>query len=364
MLERLRELVELESPSHVKPAVDRLGVRLVQLLVAQGGEPKLHPADRFGDHLEVHFSGGRGRPVLLLGHLDTVWNAGTLAQMPFRVTAGRAFGPGAFDMKSGIVQGMFAIEALRAVRGALPRPVTVFLVTDEEVGSDSSRCVTEALAKESAAVLVLEPAQGLQGALKTARKGVGDFTLKVTGVGAHSGLDFEKGQSAILELARQLMVIEKFTDLKRGITVNPGIIRGGTRTNVVAAQAVAEMDARIRKMKDAAFVERKFRSLRPINRKCKLEVSGGINRPPLERTRGVAALFTLARGIAGELGWQLEEAAVGGGSDGNFTAALGVPTLDGLGGVGEGAHASNESVILAEMPRRAALVAALIDAIA
>jgi glutamate carboxypeptidase len=210
-------------------------------------------------------------------------------------------------------------------------------------------------------VLVCEPAQGLDGALKTARKGVGEYNVKVTGRAAHSGLDFEKGASAILELARQLGVIEKFTDLARGITVNPGVIRGGTRSNVIAAEAVAEMDARVTRLTDAAELDARFRALKPFNPACKLEVTGGINRPPLERTEAVAGLYELARGIAEELGWKLGEAAVGGGSDGNFTAALGVPTLDGLGGVGEGAHASNESVIIEELPRRAALLAGLIE---
>ncbi len=204
---------------------------------------------------------------------------------------------------------------------------------------------------------------GPGGALKTARKGVGSFTLKVTGQASHSGLDFEKGQSAIVELAHQILAISQLTDLARGTTVNVGVIRGGTRSNVVAAEAVAEMDLRIAHKGDGAVMERKIRKLRPANKNCKLEIEGGINRPPLERTKQVVALFELARRIAGDLGFALEEIAVGGGSDGNFTAGIGVPTLDGLGAVGEGAHAQHESVIARELPRRAALLAGLIEAI-
>jgi glutamate carboxypeptidase len=289
---------------------------------------------------------------------------GTLKTMPFKLDSKRAWGPGVYDMKAGIVSMMYAIDALRdASGGELPRPVTVWLVTDEEVGSESSRKTTEQLSKKAAAVLVLEPSQGIGGALKTARKGVGDYTVKVTGRASHSGVDFEKGQSAILELARQIGAIAKFTDLKRGITVNPGVIRGGTRTNVVAAEAEVEVDARVVKMKDAALLDKKFHSLKPSNRQCKLQVSGGINRPPMERTEKVVALFRRAQQIAKTLGFEIEEKSTGGGSDGNFTAALGIPTLDGLGGVGEGAHAINESILLSEFPRRTALLAGLIESV-
>jgi len=359
MVGRLRALVELESPSHNKHAVDELGRYLGEQFERAGARVQFHRTSEFGDHLQADFAGdGSRKPILLLGHFDTVWDIGTLRTMPFRVADGRAYGPGTFDMKGGIVQGMGAIQVLS--ESGLPRPVTVFLVTDEEVGSQSSRAITEELAKKSAAVLVLEPSHGAKGALKTARKGVGDFTVTVRGHAAHSGLDFEKGHSAIIELARQIIAIEKFTDLERGITVNPGIIQGGTRTNVIAAEATAHMDARVQRLQDAAHVEQLFRSLKPVNPHCTIEVEGGINRPPLERTTSVVALFEQARAIAKTLGWSLTEAAVGGGSDGNFTGALGIPTLDGLGAVGEGAHAVNESLVIDEMPRRAALVASLI----
>jgi glutamate carboxypeptidase len=267
-------------------------------------------------------------------------------------------------MKSGIALMLHAIEALRAWHeDVLPRPLTVLLVSDEEVGSDTSRLITENLARKSAAVLVLEPSHGPKGAVKTARKGIGEYVLKVTGKAAHSGLDFEKGQSAILELARQIVSIQKLIDLKRGLTLNVGTVQGGTRVNVIPAEATAVLDVRVARKQDAAGIDRKLRSLKPFNRKCKLEISGGMNRPPMERTPSVAALYKKAVEIAKQLNWKLEEAAVGGGSDGNFTAALGIPTLDGLGGVGEGAHATHESILIFELPKRAALLAELITSV-
>jgi len=362
LTETIRHLVEVESPSDNKEAVDRLGALLAGRFEALGGHAKFHRADDFGNHLQVDFAGKRGEPVLLLGHMDTVYPLGTLATMPCRVADGRLWGPGALDMKSGISLMLHALEALQAWHGrGLPRPVTVLLVSDEEVGSDSSRRITEAVAKRSAAVLVLEPSYGPQGAVKTARKGVGEYQIKVTGKAAHAGLDFEKGQSAILELARQIERLSKLVDLKRGLTLNVGVIAGGTRTNVIPAEAVAALDVRIARMKDGAAIDRKLRSLKAFNRKCKLTIKGGINRPPMERTAGVADLYKKASVIAKQLGWKLQEAAVGGGSDGNFTAGLGIPTLDGLGGVGEGAHASHESIVLSALPRRASLLTQLIE---
>lgn len=365
IIQTIRQLVEVESPSDNKDAVDRLGSLLAGRFEGLGGHAKFHRTQKFGDHLQVDFPGrSGGKPVMLLGHLDTVYPLGTVSTMPFRVAEGRLWGPGSFDMKSGIAFMLHAIEALRQWHGdELPRPVTVLLVSDEEVGSDTSRHITENLAKKSAAVLVLEPAYGPKGAVKTARKGVGEYVLKVKGKAAHSGLDFEKGESAIIELARQIIVISKLTDLKRGITLNVGTVQGGTRSNVIPAEASAVLDARVARMKDAAGLDRKLRSLKPFNRRCKLEITGGVNRPPLERTPVVVALYKKAAEIAKQLGWKLEEAAVGGGSDGNFTAALGIPTLDGLGGVGEGAHATHESVRISELPRRTALLAELIEGV-
>jgi glutamate carboxypeptidase len=285
--------------------------------------------------------------------------------MPFKVENGRAFGPGIYDMKTGIVMMLFALRSLRELQGtsAGHRPVTVLLDSDEEVGSRTGRPVVEAVAKECEAVLVLEPSQTIRGFLKTARKGVGDFRLRVQGRASHAGVDFEKGHSAIVELARQLLEVAKFTDLERGITVNPGVIAGGSRTNVVAAEAVAEIDVRIARLADGPELERKFHRLKAFDPGCRIEVSGGINRPPMERTAGTARLFHIAQEQAGSLGMQVEEASTGGGSDGNFTSALGIPTLDGLGAVGEGAHASNESIVLEELPRRTALLAALVQSL-
>ena len=363
MAEQVRELVVRESPTHDKPACDALCDYLAQQFAVLGGRVKINRQPKAGNHLQVEIAGARGRkPILLLGHYDTVYDLGTLATMPWCEQNGLLYGPGVFDMKSGIAQIMFALQALKQIKGDLARPVKVWLVSDEEEGSDSSRALTEKLAAQCEAVLVCEPA-GPGGALKTARKGVGDFRIKVTGQASHAGLDFEKGQSAILELSHQIQAVSRLTDLRRGITLSVGIIRGGTRTNVVAAEAVAEVDLRIARKSDGPVMERKVKSLRPVNRKCHLEIEGGVNRPPLERTKQVAALFHVAQKIAIELGFEVDEIAVGGGSDGNFTGGLGIPTLDGLGAVGEGAHAPHESVVAAELPRRAALLAGLIEAI-
>jgi glutamate carboxypeptidase len=363
--ETIRQLVEIESPSDSKTAVDQLGALLAGRFEKIGGHAKFHRAQNFGDHLQVDFPGARnGKPVLLLGHVDTVYPMETLSTMPCRVADGRLWGPGALDMKSGIALILHAIEGLRTWHGdTVPRPVTVLLVTDEEVGSESSRRITESLARKSEAVLVLEPSYGIKGALKTARKGVGEYTIKVTGKAAHSGLDFDKGENAIVEMAKQITAISKLVDLKRGLTLNVGLVSGGTRTNVIPALATASLDVRVARMKDATAIDRQLRALKPFNRKCKLEITGAVNRPPMERSAGGAMLYKKAWEIAKELGWKLEEASVGGGSDGNFTASLGIPTLDGLGGVGEGAHAIHESTIISELPRRAMLLAELIERI-
>jgi glutamate carboxypeptidase len=363
MVASVREMVLRESPTQNKQACDALCSYLAAEFERLGGRARIHRQRSAGNHLQVTFTGAKGRePVLLLGHFDTVHDVGTLQTMPWREENGRLYGPGVFDMKSGIAQMMFALWASREIRGGLPRPVTVLLVSDEEGGSESSRSLTEKIARQCSAVLVCEPS-GPGGALKTARKGVGSFLMKVTGQAAHSGLDFEKGQSAILELAYQIQAISRLTDLKRRVTLNVGVVRGGTRTNVIAAEATAEVDLRIAVRADGAVMERKIRRLRAVNPKCRIEIEGGINRPPMERTKQVVALFELARQIARELGFSLAEIAVGGGSDGNFTGGIGIPTLDGLGAVGEGAHASHESIVAAELPRRAALLAGLIEAI-
>jgi glutamate carboxypeptidase len=369
MVDTVRELVESESPSDNKVAVDSIAAAIARKFEALGGTTRFHRSQEFGDSLQVDFGSPSGpgetmrKPVLLLGHYDTVYPLGTLAKMPCKVEKGRLRGPGVLDMKSGIVLMLYAIKALQDWHGALPRPVTVFLVSDEEVGSHSSRRITESLAKKSAGVLVLEPAAGPRGAVKTARKGVGEYTLRVKGVAAHAGLDPTKGHSAIVELARQIAVMAKLNNFRSGVSVNPGVIEGGTRTNVIAADAWVAIDVRIKSAKQAAGLDRKLRSLKPFDKHCRLEMTGGINRLPMERTAGVAALYSKAQEIARGVGWKLEEAAVGGGSDGNFTAGMGIPTLDGMGGVGDLAHALHEYILISELPRRAMLLAGMIEAV-
>jgi glutamate carboxypeptidase len=285
---------------------------------------------------------------------------GTLKSMPFREADGRLWGPGVLDMKSGIAFFIFAVKALRDLEIPVASTVLLQLNPDEEVGSEVSRSFTENNAGHSRAVLVLEPGTGLEGKLKTARKGVGGFTVVVRGRASHAGVDFEAGASAILELARQIERMAGFTRAARGITVNPGVISGGTRSNVVAAEARALVDIRVLRLKDAPALEKKFRALRPFDRRCSIKVSGGLNRPPMERSPGIVKLFRAAQKLAREMGVEVEESLTGGGSDGNFTAALGVPTLDGLGGVGEGAHAANESILVDRIADRTALLAKLL----
>ncbi len=363
LMDRIRRLVEIESPSDDKRAVDCCVDAVVEMSSGLGGRARRHRQQAFGDVLELRFgfvgkAAREAAPVMLLGHLDTVWPLGTLSSMPFRIAGGRAWGPGVLDMKAGVAMGLTAVEVLREQDAQ--RPVILLLNGDEEVGSTVSRAITEKLARECAAVFVLEPAQGIAGAYKTARKGVGGYKVRVTGVAAHAGVDFERGHSAIHELAWQLEKVRGFTEPDRGLTVNAGVIRGGTRTNVIAAEAEAEIDVRIARAKDAQRIGKRFRSLRVRDRGCVLHVEGGMNRPPMERSRATVALFRRAATLAAEMGFQLTEAATGGGSDGNFTAALGIPTLDGMGAVGEGAHASHESVVLKELIPRTALLAEMI----
>jgi glutamate carboxypeptidase len=367
MLETLKRMVGIESPSDNKAAVDRLGQFLAQEFERIGGKVTVDPQTKYGNHLKAEFSGSSsGKPVMLLGHFDTVWPLGTLAGMPFRMDAGRAYGPGVYDMKAGIVMMLFAVRAIQAVAKSAGkdtgrRPVIVLLDTDEEVGSATGRPLVEATARACEAVLVMEPAQGPLGHLKTSRKGVGAYTLRVHGQASHAGVDFEKGHSAIVELARQILEVAKFTNLSRGTTVNPGVIQGGTRSNVVAAEAWVVVDVRIAHAADAAELEQQFAALRPFDPHCTLEVSGGLNRPPMERSEGTARMFRVAQQLAQTIGMALDESSTGGGSDGNFTAAMGIPTLDGLGAVGEGAHAVQESIVIEELPRRAALLAGLVE---
>jgi glutamate carboxypeptidase len=357
------ELVECESPSDDAASVNRfvslVGERTRDITKSM----KRHRAGGFGDHARGEFilpGAKKDGRILALAHSDTVWPLGTLRRMPLRRSRGRLYGPGVFDMKAGIVFFIFAVRALRELGIPVRRRVLLQINSDEEVGSPSSRSLTEEAALGSAAVLVLEPAQGLDGRLKTARKGVGDYRIRVQGRAAHAGVDFEAGASAVVELARQIDRIAGFTNLDRGITVNPGIVSGGTRTNVIAAEAYTEVDVRIATLKDARPLHRRFTRLRPFDKRCSIEVSGGLNRPPLERTPGNRRLWGEAQQAARELGFEVEEASTGGGSDGNFTSAMRIPTLDGLGAVGEGAHATNENIVIGRIAERVALLAALL----
>lgn len=360
LLSDLKALVEIESPSNNKPAIDHLAEFLASRLEHHGAHAQIHIAHEFGNHVQADFAGvSESKPVLLLGHIDTVWAIGTLANMPFRVSNGRVWGPGVLDMKAGIAIAMQAMALIREHKVPHP-PIRMLFVSDEEIGSHSSRQVTQRLALESQAVLVLEPGQGLEGALKTARKGVGVYNVKVTGEAAHAGVEPGKGASAIHELAHQIEIMTTFADLQRGLTVNAGVIGGGTCSNVIAAEAWAEVDVRVKTMADGKVIDQKMRSLQPRDRRCKIVVTGGINRPPMERTEKGVHLYRKAAQVAESLGFKVDEQATGGGSDGNFTAALGVPTLDGLGAVGEGAHAVNESILLDQIAPRVALLAGLL----
>ena len=360
ILERVSALVRQESPTSRYDAVSAIQEMVAGWAEELEGRVERHAPSGSGGVLEARFGNpedGR-RPVLLLGHLDTVWPMGTLARMPWRVEDGWAFGPGVLDMKAGVVM---ALEAMRLVREVdADRPVVLLLSGDEETGSHHSRGLIEEIAKGCRAAFVLEPAQGPQGAYKTARKGVGQFRLEITGVPSHSGVDFGAGHSAVRELAWQIEQISAMTDLKLGTTLNVGVVGGGTQSNVVPAAAWAEIDLRVKTVADAEAVARKLEALKARDARCTLRLTGGLNRPPMERTEGTAALFAQAKELAAGLGFALEEAATGGGSDGNFTSALGVPTLDGMGAIGNGAHAENESIRIDSLVSRTALLAAMI----
>ena len=362
MVETLRELTLLESPSLEKAPTDRCCEFLAEKWLRHGTIVQVLKQRHRGNHLRVVWTPANSRPksqLLVLGHYDTVYPTGTLAKMPFRVSAGKAYGPGTFDMKAGIVQALFALDALRESRTEIRKRLVFLWTSDEEIGSESSREIIEEEAKRSDAVFVLEPSLGTRGLLKTSRKGVGEAELIVHGRSSHAGLAPEKGVNAVHELAAQIARIEKWNNLRRGVTINADIISGGARTNVIPDRAQATLDLRAWRQADMGALEKRLHSLKPIHRGAKLEIHGGFDRPPLERKHS-AALFARAKSIARELGFPLGEAAAGGGSDGNFTAALGIPTLDGLGAVGDGAHATHEHIIVNTMPQRAALLAALL----
>src|ERR1700676_1665929 len=368
MLRLLKRFVLCESPTDSKPAVDRFGRIVAAEWKKRGAKIEFLQQKRAGNHVRVAWPSNLARrnglsaragQILVLGHLDTVYELGTIKKMPFRVTRAHAFGPGIFDMKGGLVIALLAAEALARAKW-LPRRRIVFLWTsDEETGSQSSREVIEREARRSMAVLVLEPANGLKGKLKTRRKAVGTAEIVISGRSAHAGLDPAAGINAVHELALQAAHLMRLNNPRRGITVNPTIAQGGTRSNVIPAEARLTIDLRAETIADMRRIERKLKTLRPILPGARVAVQGGFSRPPLERSAS-AELFSQAQEIAHQLGFSIDECLAGGGSDGNFTAALGVPTLDGLGAVGAAAHSPDEQVIISALPDRAALLAGLL----
>jgi len=359
----LTHLVEMESPSGDKAALDRLAATLAGQLRDLDAKVEILSQKDAGDHVRARWGAGGDDGqggTLLLCHMDTVWDLGTIQQRPVRVEEGRLYGPGALDMKAGIVDALWARRALRGLDLLPAGRVTLLLTSDEETGSTTSRPIIQAEARQHDTVLVLEPAQPPDGALKTWRKGVGAYRLSVTGRAAHAGVDHAKGVNAIEELAHQILALQDMTDYDAGLTVNVGLIEGGTRSNVVPEHASVRVDVRVMDEEQAARLDESIHALRPHLPGASLQVSGGIGRPPMVRTPRIAALYRRARDLAAVLGFDLPETGSGGGSDGNLTAALGVPTLDGLGAVGDGAHALHEHVVLASLPQRAALLAALL----
>lgn len=368
ILRLLKRLVEIESPTYDKVAVDRMGRAVAAEWKHRAARVHILPNRERGAHVRaefmpsVHAKGARGQ-ILVLGHLDTVYPLGILAKMPFRIARGRAYGPGTFDMKGGHVMALSAVDALRALKISPLRKIVFLWTSDEEIGSQTSRKLIESEARRSKAVFVLEPAFGADGRLKTQRKGVGEAALIITGRSAHAGIAPETGINAVHELALQIGRLLKWNDAKRGITVQANVTDGGTATNVVAANARALIDVRVARASDSRSLNRKLHALRPILPGAKIKVTGGINRPPMERTPGSSALFSQAQKLAREMGVELGEASTGGGSDGNFTAAVGIPTLDGLGAVGDGAHCPSENILISALLERAALLAGLLASI-
>jgi glutamate carboxypeptidase len=360
MVGLLKEIVEHESPSLDKELTDVMGNWIAeQFTRLTGGTVEKIYNEQYGNHIRGEWGEGEGQ-ILLSAHFDTVWPKGTLERKPFQIEDGKAYGPGVFDMKGGIIQGLFALHALQTLGKKLNKKVVFLFTSDEEIGSLTSQALIEKEAAKSERVFVLEPGMSTEGALKTSRKGVGMFQLSVTGIPAHSGIDPEKGVSAIGELAEQIRYLHSLTDLTIGTTVNVGTVLGGTASNVMAANAVAEIDLRVKTQDEFDRVIPLITELKPFNERARVEVTGGINRPPLERTERVVSMFQTAQSLAEEhLGFELFEKETGGGSDGNFTGPI-APTLDGLGAVGDGAHAEHEHLVVSEMPGRSALVAMLL----
>ncbi|WP_165251122.1 M20 family metallopeptidase [Paludisphaera soli] len=359
-LAELKGLVEHESPSGDKGRLDLLAGTIAERWAGLGGAVERVANDSGGDHLVGRFfAEAPGRAALVVGHFDTVWPVGTIGRLPFRREGDRLYGPGVYDMKTSLILVAAVLEAFAAHGLAPARPITLLFTSDEEVGSKTSRRLIEALARESAHALILEPPLADR-SLKTARKGVGRFTLTVDGKAAHAGVAPELGANAIVELAHQVLKIVALNDPAAGTTLNVGLVAGGTTPNVVPARATAEIDARAVTIAGAEAVERAMLGLTAVTPGTRVTVEGGFNRPPMERSPGVAHLFAKARKLGEGLGLALTEGSTGGGSDGNFTAAVGTPTLDGLGAHGGGAHADDEHVAIESIPERAALLAALL----
>ncbi|KAB2336722.1 M20 family metallopeptidase [Cytobacillus depressus] len=360
MVDLLKQFVEMESPSQEKEMVDRLGEKIRETFIRYvGGKIAIIENAHAGNHLRAEFGEG-DEQILLLMHMDTVWPKGTVDTMPFCIDGDKVFGPGTFDMKGGIVQGIFALHALREMGVSLNTKVVVLITSDEESGSETSRSLIEEEAKKSKYVLVLESASSTSGKLKTSRKGVGMFHIKLTGRAAHSGIEPEKGISAIEELARIILYLHSLSDVNKGITLNVGVINGGSASNVIAAEAEAEVDLRVTNQSQFDAILPFISNLQPSKEGLTIDVTGGINRPPLEKTAEIKKMFQLAKEFSKTyLDFDLEEEMSGGGSDGSFASQF-APTLDGLGPVGDGAHAGHEHLLISQMPVRSALVALLI----
>ncbi|HWR39931.1 MAG TPA: M20 family metallopeptidase [Patescibacteria group bacterium] len=357
MLQCLKTLVEMESPSDRKELCDPLVEHVAALFVRMtGGTCHTFRDETYGNRIRCEWGQGEEQ-ILILAHCDTVFAQGTLQKNPFRIDAGKAYGPGVFDMKGGLVQTLYALKTLETLRVKPDKRVVLLVTTDEENGSSSSRQLIEEEARKSQCVLVPECSAAPHGSVKTMRKGVGRFRVTVTGRAAHSGVDFAKGISAVEELARQIIYLQGLTDLAAGTTVNVGVISGGSGINTVPAEAWADVDLRVNSLAAAETVVPKILELQPVLAGTRIVVNGGLNRPPFERSDGVEQLYLLAKSLADHyLGFELGETSTGGGSDGNFTAQI-VPTLDGFGAVGDGAHTNGEYIVVDELPRRAALMA-------
>jgi len=357
MVEHLKRLIALESPTNHKPSVDELGHVLAKEVRDLGATVDIVPQNEVGDVVRARWGEGEGG-ILILSHMDTVWDVGTVAGRPTYIEDGRLYGVGSMDMKGGIVIGLWALRALRELNVFPEHPITYLFNSDEEIGSPASGATIEEEAHKHRVVFVTEPPE--HGAYKTARKGVSHYRVTATGRAAHAGAEHAKGVNAIEEIARQILIIQGMTDYEIGTTANVGVIAGGTRSNVVPAEAWIEVNVRATTRANAARIDEQMHKLTPHHPEAQLKVEGGIAVPPMERTLEIAALFAQAQSLARDMGIEITEGSTGGGSDGNRTAALGIPTLDGMGVVGEGGHGIHEYAVIDSLPERAAIMAAML----